>query len=172
MDVQNAKFLCLSTKAWLYFATFIWMNLIHTAETSAFLHSGPVFLYSCIVSTREIHKILLVSMAVRENIRNLYHEVLNILLLLHLPKGEYSMYQCAPYINIFKFPPGVKYLVTHLLFLLFLAHFFHKKEGKKQACEIAILYVFTFQIRHHFNDFHEPRQGRRAGRGHPITAHT
>lgn len=57
------------------------------------------------------------------------------------------MYQCAPYTNIFKLPPGVKYLVTHLHSLLFLNQFPSQKTGeKKQAYGIAMLCLFS-----HFN---------------------
>ena len=69
-------------------------------------------------------------------------------MLLHLPKGEYSMYQWARYTNIFKLPPGVKYLVTHLLSVLFLAQFPSQKKnrGKKHAYGIVMLCLFS-----HFN---------------------
>ena len=108
----------------------------------------PVGLYSCrpVGSTWEIHKIQLVSMAVRKNVQNLYHDVLNILLLRHYPKGECAVYQWVPYTNIFKLPRGVKYLVTHLLSLLFLAQFPSQKNRKKSTLMGSPCCVFFFHI--------------------------
>lgn len=63
------------------------------------------------------------------------------------------MYQWVRYTNIFKLPPGVKYLVTDLLSLLFLPQLSSQKTGKKTRLQDRhAVSVFTFQFRNQFKD--------------------